>query len=110
MNLRIEGQNLRFRISKEELESLCLGKEILQKTFLPGDNVILTGIYPEGKNTLETEFDKDGIKLFVQKEAANDLLGSLPNREGLEVEQKVGDNILKLSLEVDIRTQKRKRS
>lgn len=112
MNLRINGQELRFRISKAQLELLCKGNDLEQSTFLPVGQVIKICITPKYKKRgMSLSNISDCIMLCVNKEDANIFLKSLPNRQGLETVQKIdNDNYLKLVLEVDVRTQWRKNS
>jgi len=112
MNLRIEGQQLRFRISKEELEILCSGSSITQPTYFPKMRALDIDITPQDiEPALQLMFDGDCMMLAVQNQAAQDLYHALPSREGIEVKQTINAvQTLELILEVDIRTQKRKRS
>lgn len=111
MNLRIEGQQLRFRISKEELKELCSGVSITQLTYFPKMRALDIDITPQNiEPALQLIFDGDCMMLAVQKQAAEDLYHALPSREGIEVKQTIDvGKTLELILEVDIRTQKRKR-
>ena len=111
MNLRIKGQNLRFRISKEELETLCCGCEVTQRTLFPGQRALGINIITRSmENTLQVTFEEDSITLCVHAQAAEDLYHALPSREGIQARQKIhAMQMLELALEVDIRTQKRRR-
>lgn len=109
MNLRIEGQTLRFRISKEELETLCLGGALQQIIPLPDLRMEILVTTESSDAPLKLHIEKNRWHLQVNKETAQTMLASLPNREGILHRQKVGDTWLCLMLEVDIRTQKRKR-
>ncbi len=110
MNLRIEGQQLRFRISKEELGALCSGSSITQTTYFPGIRALNIDITPRDiEPALQLTFDGDCMILTVQKQAAEDLYNALPSREGIEEKQTINAaQSLELIMEVDIRTQKRK--
>ena len=112
MNLRINGQELRFRISKGELESLCKGEELEQISYLPNNHNLTTKITTEAASYgLFLIIKNNRFVLHVNHKTAKDFLESLPSREGLEATQEINDELsLKLFLEVDIRTQKRKRS
>lgn len=112
MNLRIEGQHLRFRISKGELEQLCQGVALVQRTHLPESQsleiVIATG---HEADEFQLNYQRNTMRLTVSEDAAKNLLFSLPAREGIEAVQVLeSDDRLQLSLEVDIRTQKRKKA
>ncbi len=61
----------------------------------------------EQKDELLLKFKKDSMSLLVKKEVACSLYKGLPSREGIEINQQIENNhLLKLILEVDIRTQK----
>lgn len=113
MNLRIEGTSLRFRVAKEELEDLCKGNILSSVTPLPGGAVLEIHIVANGTGSAPLTLRQDGqcLMLHAGKKAAADLLASLPNREGIETTQRLHDrHALHLVLEVDIRSQKRKRA
>jgi len=111
MNLRINGQELRFRISKEELESLCSGSIVSQSTILPNSKKIEAQIIPNNSDDTMNLSDKNNIIILnVSKNLTQKFYDSLPSKEGLEKIQKIDDtNSITLFLEVDIRTQKRKK-
>lgn len=108
MNLRIEGQRLRFRISKEELERLCSGGAVEQSTAFPNQCGLEINLVSESMDAkLMLVYVEGCMELRVQKQAAEMLLRSLPSREGIAMKQKVeAAEPLELILEVDIRTQK----
>jgi hypothetical protein len=112
MNFRIEGQELRWRISKEELENLCSGKPLKQTTHFPNGRfleVVITA-NPNDKG-LSLSVEKERMTLNIEKKAALDLWKALPCREGLESIQHTDQGLpLRLVIDVDIRTQKRKRA
>ncbi len=112
MNLHIENQKLRFRISKDELEELCSGSSLTQEIFLPNQHTLNIAIIMQIQDPiLYLTFENNSITLFAKKNAIEEFYSVLPSREGLEIEQQVADNqLLKLIFEVDIRTQKRKRN
>lgn len=111
MNLRMQGQMLRFRVSKEELETLCGGSALTQRTYLPDSRVLEIIAITDSiqKTPLRLEMEEYHWVLKIAAASAQALLTSLPNREGIEQAQDIKNgHILHLSLEVDIRTQKRK--
>lgn len=110
MNLRIEGQLIRVRISKGELEQLCQGATLMQRTILPGHTVweVMVVTETDCPAELHVSCAENNLRLAVAKEAAETLLFSLPSREGIEISQMLdGDDELHLALEVDIRSQRR---
>lgn len=113
MNLRIEGQMLRFRIGVQELETLCAGGVLEQTTYLPGKRLLVIKVVPvsDSDSPLRLEATEDQLRVAVARPQAERLLASLPNREGIFCQQEAGNGqMLELVIEVDIRTQKRRRS
>lgn len=112
MNLRISTGQLRFRVSKDELASLCSGAVLEQNTLLPSQRRLVISIRTgETGMPLHLDYENDDMTLIVGKAAASTLLASLPNRQGLETQQALeGKRTLSLQLEVDIRSQKRDRN
>lgn len=112
MNLRIEGQQVRFRLSKDELESLCFGNAILQSTTFPNGYSLDINLFAQNiDDIMNIVYEGDYMELRVRKQAAQELYDALPSREGLQTMQAIDTKqSLELILEVDIRTQKRKRS
>ena len=112
MNFRIEGQELRWRISKEELELLCLGKSLTQTTHLPNAHFLEIIITANSNNKgLSLSVERERMTLNIEKKATLNLWNALPCREGLESSQNTNQGeLLRLIVDVDIRTQKRKRA
>lgn len=112
MKLRIDGQELRFRISKQELEHLCNGTVLQQQTHLPDSRALKVSIITVDRveELLHLTHEKDHMQLQADKERLTAFRDSLPNREGLECNQAIenGQNLC-LILEVDIRSQKRQK-
>ncbi len=101
MNVRIEDQNLRFKISEEELEILLNGGD------LKAEAMIVAQIKPsDSGDDISVNNDGAGLVLNVPKPKLLELSGMGKSRDGLSV--KLGD--LSLSLQVDIRKDSRKRS
>lgn len=112
MNLRIEEQEFRFRISTQELKALCNGTALTQRSHLPNGRILEVSIMVSNANkTMSLSMEEDRITLHVGNEAAISLRDALPSREGIEATQAINaTHSLQLILEVDIRTQKRKRN
>jgi hypothetical protein len=110
MNLHIEGQKLRFRISKDALASLCEGQGLTHRVFLPNQHALYIDICPSTTHhaALHLVAHTDHMILHVQPDAAERLYQALPSKDGLQIDQPIeSQQALKLVLEVDIRTQKR---
>ena len=111
MNLRIEGQQLRFRISKDELDEIYNGNEIAQLSHFLDGQVLNIRIIPQDIDvTLYFAFTEGVMSLIVNKQEVKNLYDSLPSREGVSVKQSINDTMfLNIILEVDIFSQKRLR-
>ncbi len=109
MNLHMENQRLRFRVTKDELALLCEGEDVKQWFDLPSQRQFtITICTDEQEDELLLRDSDEEIMLCVQKDAAQGLFDALPSQEGFEVEQKTGEGKkIQLVFEVDIRSQKR---
>ncbi|PCI57242.1 MAG: hypothetical protein COB36_02965 [Alphaproteobacteria bacterium] len=109
MNVRFEEQDIRFKISEEELKHLMqghivrvsLGLLVNSMTVLINPNAL--GEDMEVKHVLDD--DTSYITLLVPSNILVDLHNMGKNRDGIEVKQ--GD--LTLSLQVDVRKDSRPR-
>ncbi|WP_319496136.1 DUF7009 family protein [uncultured Cohaesibacter sp.] len=111
MNFRVDGQKVRFRIDKTELECLCNGTGIRQTSRLSMDQDLGVVIEPvEMATALSLSWNVQTLRLLANVKDLQALLAALPQREGIKQTCPIdGEVSLDLSLEVDIRTQKRKR-
>ncbi|WP_119308704.1 DUF7009 family protein [Cohaesibacter haloalkalitolerans] len=111
MNFRIDGQKVRFRIDKSELECLCNGTSVIQATCLSEGQILGAVIEPaEMAPVLSLSWDNQTLRLAANIGDLHALRDALPQREGLKQKTSINDEVsLDLSLEVDIRTQNRKR-
>ncbi len=102
MNLRISKDQLRFRISREELAELLLGNDICLEPPLSSQQkhlIILDNI--ETPLLLREEDNK--IILAVNKKYLEEFSEHIPSREGIEHEFQINGISVKLVLEVDVR-------
>ena len=101
MNIRIEGNDIRFKVSRIELESLDRGDVLKQSTSLDADKFfdlhIVSKILANG--ALELQTDSSLWTLFIDMEAIKGQISSKPTRKGVSVQQ----GSLNLTLQVDIR-------
>lgn len=111
MKVQIEGQKIRFRLNRDELEKLCEERQLRRFTHLPGQDKFSVSLHLKTQEAaLLLQFGGQNMCLHVQESAAQVLLQSLPNRDGLEAFQNIEhDDVLHLLLDIDIRAQKRKR-
>lgn len=109
MNVKIDNQNIRFKISERELNSLLTKKPIQTKLTLT-DNAFVTTIYPaDESDVVQACFvqneNETHIKLYVPSSQLQGLLDMGRSRKGLEEIV----NGLSISLQVDVRQDSRQR-
>ncbi len=111
MNLHIEGQNIRFRVSKDELTYLCSNGNISHQIFFSDKKSLQINInLAQQNNDLILHYNEGEINLSVSRIGAQNLLDSLPSKEGLKITKNIGkEHNLTIKFEVDIRTQKSSR-
>jgi hypothetical protein len=108
MNIKIENQKLRFKITEDELAKLCAGHCLnTQVNFL--NKVFVTVINPQGLTKgmdarLVCDEGDTYLTLFVSPDQTQELSDLGRSRQGIEV------NIdgLTISLQVDLRSDSRK--
>ena len=105
MKLRLEGNQVCFRISRKELVNLIKDKSINSSTI----NIIYSVKISEA-NEATLEYKNNNFTFTLPFQRVQKHLASLPSKHGI-VEKIELDNgsILKVSLEVDVRDYKRSR-
>ena len=98
MNIKIEEQNIRFKITEEELNQLLSGAQ------LEINALIFVRIIPKGSDVL-VKHNNGEIVLTVPKQNLVELMDMGKSQSGLKMKQ--GD--LSLSLQVDVRKDSRLR-
>ena len=101
MNIRIEGNDVRFKISQVELESLNRGDVLKQSTSLDAHQVFELNIAPKALDNgdLELHTGPSLWTLYIDTETIEDLIAAKPTRKGLSARQ----GSLNLTLQIDIR-------
>ena len=108
MNIKIKEQNLRFKITEDELNSLLSGHcQHVKVTML--DKTLVVVINPQGRSeAMEVKLIQDHnevyLNIFVPPEKLQELSDIGRNRKGIETNIK---NLL-ISLQVDVRADSRK--
>ncbi len=108
MKVRIEEQDLRFKISEEELNTLLSGQSLSVKIGLAGNPLVVT-IDPQGSgDALEPKLVLDDeeahLNLLVSPASVQELSDMGRSRDGLQQEI----DGLSVSLQVDLRADSRK--
>nr|WP_321526127.1 hypothetical protein [uncultured Cohaesibacter sp.] len=103
MKLRIDGQQVHFKIDRSELTRLCLGASLNHCIHFPnGRGLTVSVMTGRAAPPMQLIFDNDIMQLVVDREAAYDLLKGLPRREGIAAHQPVHPNDpMELILDVD---------
>ncbi len=109
MNVRLKNQNIRFKITQEELEKLLIGDCLHIDLNLLGKNLIAL-INPKGlSDIMESKLAVDErdiyISLIVPPDHVQKLADMGRSKEGLQ--QKIGN--LTITLQVDLKSDKRQR-
>jgi len=101
MNLRIEGNKIRYKISRIELEHLDNGGVLSQSTSLDNNQTFNFKIIPKILSHVDLTLQVEPTiwSLFVNVQAVKDMMDSKPSRKGLNVKQ----GPLNLTLQIDIR-------
>lgn len=106
MNLRISDGQLRFRITREELQELL--QENTLRMALPLARTYHYAIeISDGRDTLAFKEDSHSWSLLVDNHALKAFAEQLPSRDGLCKQVQVAGQNLMLILEVDVRKSSR---
>ena len=111
MNIRLDEQQIRFRVSEQEFGALCGGIPLEQKIYLPGQHRLRVSVQPCDGDGMHVECEDDHIALHLGRARAEAFRALLPGREGLEEVQLIGgERTLSVVLEVDVRSHKKART
>ncbi len=103
MNIRISKNQIRFRITKEELELLEKGEKVILPSPIYSNP---KGYFVEVAGNLESliiEERAGNLILSVSKELLSELRQKLPSKDGLENEILLNDQMIRIALEVDVK-------
>ncbi len=96
MNLKIDQQHLTFKITQDELNTLCEGSPLKVQTTLIDINITPTG----HDKSMHCTKDKDhNINLTIAQDTLNELSNMGRNKEGIT--QQIDE--MSITLQVDIR-------
>jgi hypothetical protein len=109
MNVRLQGDQLRFRISPDEMEQLLKGQPLVERTYLPGGQQLLYSAVADGDiASIRLTSLTGGFILHVPSPALQRLAESLPSRSGITAIQALENgHVLSLAFEVDVRPRRR---
>lgn len=102
MNLRISENQLRFRITREELANLLKGSAL--ELSLPFGTATKCRIQcTNSEQSLALEKTAEALTLTAGRNALETFAAQLPSREGIEQEIRLKETQWQLILEVDVR-------
>lgn len=105
MNLRISENQLRFRITQEELARLMGGEQLASSIDLGNQQFSYRVFTEESAVPLVFSGHGGGWHLKVGNSALAAFAGGVPSREGIEHVVRLGASPITLVLEVDVRRQ-----
>lgn len=103
MNIRISKNQIRFRITKEELELLEGGEKVVLQSPLSSSP---KGYFVEVSSNSESliiEERAGNLFLSVSEKLLSELRQKLPSKDGLENEILLNDQMVRMALEVDVK-------
>lgn len=103
MNLRLENNHIRFRISREEMDSL------IENGVIKGSTMASTYCVKLDENSCPASliYEKNNFTLRLTPQAVIDHKSILPSKEGIVKEVQLSDgNTMRVSLEVDVRSRR----
>lgn len=105
MNVRLAPQEVRFRVTRDELEHLLSGRSLALRVALTGNHEFQASVIAQKVGAWRLDSDPTGLWLTLPKAELETLAGAVPTAEGLmhEFELPQGQ-ALQLTFEVDVRS------
>lgn len=104
MNLRFDGDSLRFRVSRQELDDLLAGGRLAAATPLPAGAFRYAVTVVDGADApWRLAQDGDGLQLALPRAALLAHRAQLPSKEGLAATIGVAGTRLDVRFEVDVK-------
>jgi hypothetical protein len=105
MNLRLSGDDIRFRVTAEEFERFSMGRNLALEIPFPGQHVFRIAVRMEAMGDWKLDSDPTGLWLSIPRARIFEFAQSLPNREGLTHDFDVGNGKkARVVFEVDMHT------
>ena len=90
MKIRIQGQSIRFRLSKTDISNLEKAGFLSQSTSFPHTELLIYEIGIENRNDLQLSFTNNKITLKMPEELAKNWINT--EEVGFDKQIKYGDN------------------
>ena len=105
MNVRFAPQEVRFRITRDELGQLCSGRALVMHVNLPGQHTFQASVAADRFGAWRLDSDPTGLWLAVPKGQLEVFTDGEPVAEGLQHQFELASGgALSLSFEVDVRS------
>ena len=104
MNVRFSSSAVRCRVSREEFDSLLVGRSVSLEVALPRNHAFRLSVRPGVMGGWQFDSDPTGMWLTIPRAQLESLAQSLPSREGIEQAFDLnGGGQVQVSFEVDVR-------
>lgn len=106
MNVRFSDCHIRFRVSRSELDNLLAGRSLALDVPMPRSHQFRANVSVTPIGDWQLDSDPTGLWLALPRTALEDLMRTLPNKEGLEHDFATNGAKLSVAFEVDMRAAK----
>lgn len=107
MNIRFSDHRIRFRVARQELERLMAGRSLSLDVAMPRAHQFRATVNVTPFGDWQLDSDPTGLWLSLPRVALEELLQSLPSKEGLEHQFATNNGSpLSVAFEVDLRQEK----
>lgn len=103
MNIRISSNQIRYRITRSELEQLLAENMLTLAVTIGAEKVVYTLLVNDILQPLSITMEGSNWKLSVNRATLQNFIAALPSRDGIEHEYMAGEMPVTLVLEVDVR-------
>lgn len=110
MNVRFSDRHIRFRVSRAELDSLLAGRSLALDVPMPRSHRFCASVSVTPIGDWQLDSDPTGLWLALPRTAVEELIRTLPSKEGLEHDFATNGAPLSVSFEVDLRVEKGKQA
>ena len=105
MNVRFSDRQIRFRIARPELDRLLAGRSLALDVPMPRAHQFRASINITPLGDWQLDSDPTGLWLSIPRSALEDLMQSLPRKEGLAHDFQTDGGALAVAFEVDVRNE-----
>lgn len=110
MNVRFSDHQIRFRVTRPEVDRLLAGRSLALNVPMPRAHQFRASINVTPLGDWQLDSDPTGLWLSLPRSALEELLQELPRKEGVKHEFVTNGNILNVAFEVDLRKEKKQQA